>query len=866
MALARRRAFAPLSTFSLKAPPAALVPVAAALALLLTGAPASHAQAVPTAAGTALITWDLPGGDLGDTLSRIARQGQRSLVADPALLQGKRAPAVRGALSVEDAAQGALQGSGLSLARTAAGSLTVVKSVASPAADNHSTSEGEYSLREVRVTGKRDGETEGTGSYTSDAITIGKTAQALREHPQSVSVFTRQRLEDQNITDLSKAAEQIVGITVQDTNSRSQEIFSRGFAIDSIQLDGGAPMSSSYDNYAEMVFDMSEFDRVEVLRGAAGLLNGTGNPGGAVNLVRKMPTATPQFNFTASAGRWNNHRSEVDVSGPLAFDGKLRGRAVLAYENRNYFTDYRATEKPTFYGVLEADLGPSAVLALGAREQHAKENGRSIGLPRYSNGADLNLPRNSGFTTPWAYSDHTSKELFAKLTWRLADRWTLRANATHTQDDGDIVGGFVSGAVNPQTLQGPRWRGSDVSIANKQTLVDVNLSGAFDLFGRTHEVLVGADMQDIKSTWNSYNTDMGSGVQLANVFDIASTPWVPNSLRRGELFRSYSPNDTRQYGAYGTLRLEVADHTRLIVGARANKYKYNQVYGTLLDANWSMTDTWHIAAATQYSEPTKVVPFGGIVYDINNAWTAYASYAEIFKPQANYKTGPAPGTGLAPMHGSTAELGVKGELLGGRLNTSLALYRTEQNDRAVLDTRYPTEDILYAGTCCYLSAGKVVSQGVDMEVNGEIARGVNVYAGYTYNQNRNKTENAVFSTITPKHSLKFFGTWQLPGAASAWKLGGGATVNSKQYVSGTAASWNAARQNWSGASVPFAYTQGGYAVWNLISEYRIDPHWTLTFNLNNVLDKKYYRTVGSSVSGNYYGEPRNWMVTLRGKF
>lgn len=844
-------------------------PIAAALALLLAGAlaPASTlAQAPAAAPQAAQRDWSLPAAPLADTLARIAREGGRAISADPALLAGRQAPALQGRWSVEEAARRALAGSGLRLGTTASGTMTVVvePQIAMPDAAPQPSSDG-YSLREVRVEARRLGETEGTGSYTSDAITVGKTAQAMREMPQSVSVLTRQRLEDQNITDLGKAAEQIVGLTVQDSGHRLTDIYSRGFAIDSVQIDGGAPMSTSSSNYTFISYDMTEFDRVEVLRGAAGLLNGTGNPGGAVNLVRKMPTAKPQFNFTASAGRWDNYRTEIDASGPLAYDGKLRGRAVLAHEDRKYFTDQRATRKPTFYGVLEADVGPNAVLAVGARYQHIKENGTPQGFPRYSNGADLGLPRNTALTAPWAYENTTSTELFAKLSWRLAPRWTLRANATFTEEDRDVNGGYVSGAVNPITQAGSRWVGSDQHSWNRQHMVDVNLSGAFDLFGRTHEVLVGADMQDIRSKWQSFVVERATG-QVANLFDIGSTPYVSGRLDRGQLFRSYEPNDTRQYGVYGTLRLEVADRTKVVVGARANKYKFNQIYSTYLDNSWQMTDTWRIASATQYSEPTKIVPFGGVIYDLTPQWSAYASYAEIFNPQAYYKSGPAPGNGLKPMHGSNTELGVKGELLDGRLNTSFALYRVVQKDRAIQDTRYPVSETLFAGACCYVNSGEVVSQGWDVEINGEVARGVNLYAGYTYNNNRNKTENAVFSTITPKHSLKFFGTWQLPGKASAWKIGGGATINSKQYVNGTAATWNAAAQNWSGASAPFAYTQGGYAVWNLMAEYRFDPRWTLTLNVSNLFDKWYYRTIGSSALGNYYGEPRNAMLTLRGRF
>lgn len=834
--------------------------LALAIAHLGLAAPALAAPpASPGSAATVQRAYNIPAGPLETALNRFGREAGIMLSFSTSLTTGLQSHGLQGSHNVNTGLARLLQGTGLAADAHSDGSYTLHKQ---PVAAEE-TALGDYSLREVRVAASRIGKTEGTDAYTSDAITIGKTAQAMRELPQSVSVFTRQRLDDQNITELSKAAEQIVGITVQDTGPRITDIYSRGFAIESIQLDGGAPMSTG--NYAYVSHDMAEFDRVEILRGAAGLLNGTGNPGGAVNLVRKMPTAKPQFHITASAGRWDNYRTELDASGPLAFDGKLRGRAVLAYENRQYFSDARSSEKPTFYGVLEADISPQAVLAVGAREQRIHENGVGNGVPRYSNGADLHLSRNTAVTTPWAYNDGTSREIFAKLTWRLADRWTLRANATQTREEGSYVNGYVSGAVNPLTLAGPRWTGSDTSYRNRQNLLDVNLSGAFDLLGHTHEVLVGADMQDIKSQWNSYVIARTTG-QAANLFNISSTPWVVSSLQRGQLFRSYSPNDTKQYGAYGTLRLEVASGSKIIMGARANKYKYKQVYGTYLDGNWAMTDTWKTASATEYSEPTKIVPFGGIVHDLSPEWAAYASYAEIFNPQAYYKSGPSPGAGLDPMHGSNTELGLKGELFGGRLNTSFALYRVVQKDRAVLDTRYPTETTLFAGACCYLNAGKVVSQGIDIEATGEVARGVNLYAGYTYNNNRNKTDNAVFSTITPRHSLKFFGTWQLPGQASAWKVGGGATINSTQYVSGVAATWNAAARNWTGASAPFAYTQPGYAVWNLMAEHRIDPHWTLALNLNNVFDKWYYRTVGSASTGNYYGEPRNWMVTLRGKF
>lgn len=851
----------------------ALRPVALAILVLGMGtATLLPRSAIAQQAQTATQrSYDVPAGSLGDVLNRIGREAGVLVTYGAVVASSAQSAGVRGQFTVEQALAKALQGSGLVAVQAEDGGF-VVRAAPKPAAaataeDADQPLGADYTLREVRVTGKRDGETEGSGSYTTPAITIGKTAQALREHPQSVSVVTRQRLDDQNLTGLDGAAAQATGITVQDVNNRLSSMYSRGFEIDSVQLDGGAPMFVGLGFYTGTVFDMAEYDRVELLRGAAGLLNGTGNPGGAINLVRKMPTGKPQFNVEVSAGSWNNFRTQIDASGPLAFEGKVRGRAVISYLDREYFTDRRSTKKPMFYGVLETDLGPNAVLVVGAREERFKEHGSSGWVPRYSNGADLKLPRrSSGLTTDWAHTETTSKELFSKLTWRLADSWTLRVNATQAKQGASGLNAFGYGAVDPVTLQGHTWGGTPQQSMNKQNLLDVNLSGAFNFLGRTHEVLVGADIQDMTSQWlGTVFTDNPVGLPI-DVFNPDPSLWEKPTTP--VWVRDYNPNKQKQYGAYGTLRMEVADGTKIIVGARVNRFKYSQVYRERVDANddFDFSADWSLASATSYSEPTKITPFAGVVYDIDNEWTAYASYAEIYKPQANLKAGPLPGSGLKPMRGSNVEIGLKGELMNGKLNTAFALYRIEQEGKAVRDPNYEFQTILYAGSCCYMGSGKVISQGFDVEVNGEVSRGVNVHAGYTYNNNQDKTTNAAFSTITPKHSVKLWGTWQLPDFASAWKIGGGATIQSKQYVKGTASSLNTTTGLYNGPSVPFNYTQSGYAVWNAMAEYRINPKWAVQMNLNNIFDKTYYRTMGSSASGNYYGEPRNVMLTVRGKF
>ncbi len=146
------------------------------------------------------------------------------------------------------------------------------------------------------------------------------------------------------------------------------------------------------------------------------------------------------------------------------------------------------------------------------------------------------------------------------------------------------------------------------------------------------------------------------------------------------------------------------------------------------------------------------------------------------------------------------------------------------------------------------------SQGFDAEINGEISRGWNLYAGYTFNTTKYlkdiSSEGQSFAWYTPKHIFRLWTTYQLPGDLSAFTVGGGVNVQSGQ-----------SRQI--GASTASA---SGRTVWNAYAKYQINPNWAAHLNVNNIFNKTYYTAVGNLVNGIHYGEPRNAMLTLRGMF
>ncbi|MBK4990443.1 TonB-dependent siderophore receptor [Pseudomonas sp. S36] len=799
---------------------------------------------------------NVPAQQLDQALNALARQtGSRILFATDTAA-GRQAPALAGHLSVDQALQRLLQGSSLGVEKTAEGSYVIAEQV---------TADNALTLGAITIQGQGMGEaTENSKSYTAGLVSVGsKTPTSLKDTPQTVSIISQQMIEDQRITTLPEAMKRTPGITVRNNSYSSQQFYSRGFGIDNVQIDGTSPMDIGTGLgtfYSERLYDMAPYDHVEVLRGASGLLGGTGDPGGIVNLVRKRPMASYQLKLNTSAGSWDNYRSEVDLTGPLGLDGKLRGRVVAAYTDRQYFMDKRSTEKPFLYGILEADVTDDTMLTVGGSYDKVKDNGTGDGLPRYSTGGDLKLPRSTWFTSNRAWSDSYTREWFAKIDHSFNPDWKLNASYTHSYNSANVEGINPYGSVDETTNTGTYWWGSYVSSWSNQSVFDINLSGTFDAFGRQHELLLGADYQKVTSRWRAAMGVNGKG-GLIDLWNPGATP-LPELGSNRSFWRDYNPNTREQYGAYTTLRLQLTDPLKLVAGARAQRYRFEQAYSL---RNNDGTGPWQEQDRVTDREATTLVPYGGLIYALDEQWSAYASYSEVFKPQSQKMQGPeASPSPLEPMTGKTYETGLKGELFQGALNVSAALFYTTREHQAATDPAYPNPPFSYSSSCCFLAQDKVISKGIDLEATGEIMPGWDIMAGYTYNMIRNSSEETLSSTVTPRHLLKLWSVYSFKGALEGWRVGGGVTAMSPTYVTGKAYRFdgdgNVTDSN------DYDFSQSGYAVYDAMVEYDIDNHWTVALNGNNLFDRRYYASVGTSEYGNYYGEPRNVVLTLRGTF
>lgn len=781
--------------------------------------PVAHA-ASETLDALAARPYNLASGPLGRTLSSFAAQAGIALSFDPALTEGLLSPALSGTYSAREGMRRLLSGSGLELVQRTDGSYTLGK--ISPAA---SAPRESATLPEVQVTAVQTATTEGTGSYTTgSASTATRLNLSIRETPQSVSVITRQRMDDQGLSQLSDVVAQTPGLVIAQSGnagSDSSPIYARGFAVENYQVDGVGQVFSGYSSVFQSN-DMALYDRVEVVRGATGLMNGVGSPSATINLMRKRPTAQFQASAKVEAGSWNYYRAEADLSAPLNEAHTLRGRVVAAYQENDSYIDRLHEKKEILYGILEADLGPSTLATFGVTLQNHDATGHSrSGRPAYfSDGSRTNWARSDSAAAEWAYSKRHSQALFASIEHQFDNEWLIKGTLSQAKVNYDeLLGYMVVGVPNKvtgagATLYASRWVGNPT-----QNSLDLYASGPFNLLGRKHDLVIGTTIA--RTTVDAPTYGGWNVLPVPNVYTWDGvTPGNPNTGVQG----SYQDKESMS-SAYSTARFKPTDALSVIVGARITNWE--RVQSTVKNSPY---------------ENNKVTPYAGLVYDFNKNWSGYASYTDIFKPQSN-KT--ATGDFLDPLLGKSYEIGAKGEFFDKRLNLGVAIFKIQQDNLGVSIPGVFAPD----GSQAYRSVSGTSTRGFEAELSGELARNWQGSIGYTRSMTSDRN-NVPLNTNIPQNTFKLFTTYRLAGFGDGLMVGGGVRWQSEIYSDGQ------------GPSRTARFTQEAYSVVDLMARYQISKQLTLTANLYNAFDKSYYTTTG----GSYYGAPRNLRVGLDMRF
>jgi len=685
-----------------------------------------------------------------------------------------------------------------------------------------------------------------SGRYTipnkiDTATGLGLTT---RETPQSVSIVTAQRILDQNLVSVADVIRNGVGVSVNEYDDVRNEFFARGFEIRNTQVDGVPAAWTLAGGNGETSIDVSIFERVEIVRGATGLLSGAGDPSASVNLVRKHADSAEWGGYVnASIGSWETYRVSADIGGALDANGRIRVRAVGRYQDGKNFTDLLHTKKWVLYGVVDADVTHTTLVRAGISHQDTKPKGATWGsLPTfYSDGSvTTDIARSQTTAADWTYWNSTNQNIFATVRQEIGDRWSVAVNYNRLRNTGDTQLLYMYGTANRATgtiESSNPYKSEGISI---QDSFDAQIKGSVNLFGRDHEVVLGA----LHSILNRHTDNFTAPYTQNNpAWGAGLNSWatnVPVLGREGALFPEPIWGTTpirneqeriKQTGYYGAVRLNIADPLKIIAGGRI--------------ASWHQKGfAW--SGASDYGADNEFIPYVGALLDVTSNHRLYASYTRIFQPQ-NLRTRSF--ELIKPLDGKAYEVGLKSAFFNEALQTSVALFRIEQDNVGQPDIMVvPPAGGLPQQT--YIAAQGVTSEGFEIEVTGQVLPGWNINFGYSQFKAEDR-DGVAANTQQPRRLLKLFTTYTIDRLT----VGGGVNYRSKAYTDGTNPVTNAA----------FRFQQDGFTVVNLMARYALTDAVSVQANVENLFDETYYSQMGT-FSQYRYGAPRNFTVGVNYRF
>lgn len=550
------------------------------------------------------------------------------------------------------------------------------------------TAQGDEDI-EIVVTGEQ----EETGYSVPNASTATKTDTPIRDIPQSIQVIPRQVLEDQGVTRLQDALQNVSGITKWGNfgGTEGGGFVIRGFEQDETFRD------SLRDNDFYSFSETANIEQIEVLRGPASVLFGQAQPGGIINITTKKPLREPYYNLSFEAGSYDFYRPTLDISGPLNADKNLLYRLNVAYQNSDSFRDFVNTERFFIAPVLTWEIGDRTTLSLNF-EYLYNDPLYDRGLTALSDGS-LQLPIDRFLGYP-SLDDYTQKFYRSGYIFehRFSDNWQLRnafaiTSARNQGQNVDSNGDLIDERLLPRVLDRSDF------IREAYTL-QTDLIGKFNTGSITHQLLFGVDLGRRTSYLNLENAELPPIDIFDPVYDIARPTEFQVSFKE-RIFQ-----DT--VGIYLQDKITLLDNLKLLVSGRFDSFDQ--------DSQFPVDDTTNNQSDNAFS------PRIGIIYQPSETISLYTSYTRSFFPADVYSRS-ADNSPFDPERGTQYEIGIKGDFLDSRLSGTLAAYKITKKNVLTTD---PIDDEFS------IQVGEQQSQGIELNVAGEILPGWKIIAGYAH--------------------------------------------------------------------------------------------------------------------------------------
>ncbi|APE04448.1 TonB-dependent receptor [Alteromonas sp. RW2A1] len=646
----------------------------------------------------------------------------------------------------------------------------------------------------------------------------------IKDIPQSVSVITSAQFDDYQLNGINDVLDTATGVNVQRVETSRTYYSARGFDINNFQIDGiGLPLIRGNNHGDE---DSAIYERIEIIRGANGLMTGVGNPSATVNFIRKRPGMQNGLTVQGLVGSWDNRRIEVDGTYRVNEDFGIRGVAVS--QSQESYLDRYEQERQVAYLFAEYNISDSTTFSVSHSYHTNNADGNNWGANPlfYSDGTATNFDVSTSTSADWSYWDVEKHNTLVELDHVFANNWYMRATYSRKVTDEDSELFYVFGTPNRETGLGLTGYASEYDHDEETDLIDVYLTGDFNLFGRSHEFVVGVNHASMTfEDMSLYDFTTGNGFPAMPPLETwdgnAPIPTLVDGLTGADV-------DTEQSAVYFTTRFSLTDDLHVTAGGRQNR--------------WDTSGLSYDVA--QDAEDSEFIPYVGVVYALNDSISAYASYTETFLSQTELDIN---NNTLAPIVGESKEVGFKSEFFEDRLIATVAYFDIVQENLAIPD---PATADLPPGEQRFIGATGIESSGYEFEVAGELLPGLQTSIGYT---DFTIDGNELVADYTPERLLKFAATYT---PASFDKLSVG--VNAR-WQDDTSRVQGVVGEGFANAGDTIVTRQDAYAIIDLMARYRVSDNFSVALNANNVTDEKYINSLYWAQG--FYGAPASYMLS-----
>ncbi|MFC7287119.1 TonB-dependent siderophore receptor [Herminiimonas glaciei] len=778
---------------------------------LALGSPVLMQTTFAQSSQSATQVFDIPAGPLDATLTRIARQSGQIISIQPEQVQARKAPAIRGEMSADQAYRQALQGTDLELVVSASGALNLRPVPAKTVS----------TLPAITATASQETATGPFVGYAARRSATGtKTDTPIIETPQSITVIGAQEIETLKSQSLQDALGYVAGVSRAEGMDRTTDsLFLRGFrtSLGNYYRDGTLYTVNIYNGRQEPY----GLERIEYLKGASSVLYGATPPGGVISTISKRPVTEPLRELNVEMGSFDRKQLSGDFGGALNEDGKWSYRLTALRRDSNTFVDYVPDDRTYVAPAIkwQPNAGTSLTLLGEYQRDHTayayglpaqgtvlpNPNGR---IPRDRFGGEpgfdrFDLKRTSiGYVFEHAFNDrlilrNNLRYIRAESGYDSTSIWQLAPDLRHTAS----------------RTASPRW---DLSTAFN---VDTSLQYKVETGAIQHTVLAGFDYSLPKHETKRYLRRASSIDLYDPVYGGTMGPITPN-------YGSSTKSDTRRMGVYIQDQMKIEDKWVVLLGGRQD---------------WVRASESNVFTGEQYADNEKSQAFtgrAGLVYLAENGLAPFVSYSQSFEPTSGQDR---EGSRFKPTEGEQYELGLRYQPAGSDTMLSASVYTLTRKNVTVAD---PMD------TSYQIQTGKARSRGVELEARTRIGRNTNLIAAYAYTDARTlkasplqpDAEGRRLDSV-PLNQFSIwsdygFGSFGLPGL----RVGAGV-----RYVGSTYGMAHGTR-----VEVP------AFTLMDAMLSFSRD-RWKFALNATNLADKTY---IGSCTYGCFYGEPRKLISTV----